>query len=235
MTASSCCKHHSLFQTEMGIRFICPRPGHGTVVLSDLGHTMMHISYEHDVDAFYKGAREVQREIIVNQAGIDETDGIFSIEVEPDKIVDALFTLGQALTRIYNLTTLSRERVNSTFDKELEEMLQTIIEKRYIEMNYKPLQGADADNYMVDYRIQMPNDDQVFLYGVPNQHRARLATISLYEFRHRSVNFVSVIVYENQQELPRGDVARLTNVADTAIASLAANDDLVRKLKRWVG
>ena len=52
----------------------------GGVKLSDRGHTLMHVSYEHDVDSFYEGARATLREQIVRESGIDEEDGIFSCE-----------------------------------------------------------------------------------------------------------------------------------------------------------
>ena len=86
----------------------------GGVKLSDRGHTLMHVSYEHDVDSFYEGARATLREQIVRESGIDEEEGIFSIETPPDQVATALFRFGQALTRIHALTFLSRERVSST-------------------------------------------------------------------------------------------------------------------------
>ena len=88
-------------------------PG-GDVKLSDRGHTLMHVSYEHDVDSFYEGARASLREQIVRESGIDEEEGVFSVETPPDQVATALFRFGQALTRIHALTFLSRERVSST-------------------------------------------------------------------------------------------------------------------------
>ena len=82
----------------------------GCVRLSDLGHTMMHISYENDVDSFYHGARGLLREQVVREFGISEDDGAFSIETTPDQIASALFSLGQALTRIYDLAYLNYDR-----------------------------------------------------------------------------------------------------------------------------
>ena len=46
------------------------------------------------------------------------------------------------------------------------------------------------------------------------------------------MTFESVIVFADQQEIPRLDVARLTNVAGTAVASLDAEQDLRRKIER---
>ena len=72
----------------------------------------------------------------------------------------------------------------------------------------------------------------VFLYGVPSRDKARLTTIMLSHFLLHGLAFESVIVFADQQEIPRLDVARLTNVAGTAVASLDAEDDLRRKIDR---
>ena len=127
---------------------------YGKVVLSDRGHTMMHISYENDVDMFYEGRRSALRERIVKEAGIDDNKGVFSIETPPDRIADSLFALGQALTRIYDLTFLNRERVNSTFYEDLKSLLFAIIGEDNVEKDYIPLDVADGGNYRVDYRIE---------------------------------------------------------------------------------
>lgn len=82
----------------------------GGVKLSDHGHTMMHVSYEHEADSFYEGARSELREQILRDCKIDEDNGVFSVETSPEHVVPALFRLGQGLTRIYDLTFLSRKR-----------------------------------------------------------------------------------------------------------------------------
>ena len=207
---------------------------YGKVVLSDRGHTMMHISYENDVDVFYEGRRSVLRETIVKEAGIDDNKGVFSIETTPDRIADSLFALGQALTRIYDLTFLNRERVNSTFYEDLKSLLFAIIGEDRVEEGYIPLDAPDGDNYPVDYRIEGREEVPIFLYGVPNRDKARLTTIMLSHFLLKDLPFSSVIVFRDQTEIPSIDLARLTNVSDTAIASLDAERDLRRKIGRIV-
>ena len=54
--------------------------------------------------ASYEGARPSLREQIVRESGIDEEEGIFSMETPPDQVATALFRFGQALTRIHDLT-----------------------------------------------------------------------------------------------------------------------------------
>jgi len=204
----------------------------GSVVLSDRGHTLMHMSYEHDVDTFYDGARAALREQIVRDGSIKEHDGIFTAETPPDQIADTLFRFGQALTKIYDLTFLSRERVASTFYEDLKVLLFGIIDEERVEPDHIPADVPDASNYPVDYRIEGREGSSVFIYGVPNPDKARLATIMLSHFLLHGLSFESVIVFQNQQEIPRLDLARLTNVAGTAVASLEAESDFRRKIEK---
>ena len=204
----------------------------GGVKLSDRGHTLMHASYEHDVELFYEGARASLREQIVRESGIEEKEGIFSIETPPDQVTGALFKFGQALTKIHDLTFLSRERVTSTFYEDLRRLVFTILDEEVVESDYIPPEVPDANNYPVDYRFEGKDGRSVFLYGIPGRDKARLTTIMLSHFLLHRVPFESVIVFADQQEIPRLDLARLTNVAGTAVASLEAEDDLRRKIDR---
>ncbi len=204
----------------------------GGVILSDRGHTLMHISYEHDVDAYFDGTRAMLREQIVREAGIEENEGVFSVESPPDRIADSLFRFGQAITKIYDLTFLSRGRVASTFYEDLKALLFSMVDEEKIESDYIPPDVPNGNNYPVDYRIEGREGTPVLLYGVPNRDKARLTTIMLSHFLLHNFSFESVIVFDNQQEIPRLDLARLTNVAGTAVASLEAESDLRRKLER---
>lgn len=204
----------------------------GRVTLSDRGHTLMHISYEHDVDTFFDGSRAVLREQVVREAGIKEKKGVFSVETPPDKIADALFRFGQTMTKIYDLTFLSRERVASTFYEDLKALLLTMVDEEKIKTDYILPDVPNGNNYPVDYFITGKEEMPLLLYGIPNRDKARLTTIMLSHFLLHNFPFESVIVFDDQQEIPRRDLARLTNVSGTAVASLEAESDLRRKLNR---
>ena len=76
--------------------------GPEAVRLSDYGHTLMHISYDRDIDAFleeYDGAVDQ----IAREAGIERCGGVFRLDSPVHDLPDAVFRFGQALTRIYEL------------------------------------------------------------------------------------------------------------------------------------
>lgn len=83
----------------------------GELRLSDRGHTLMHMSYEHDVDSFLDGPRGMLLKRIMSESGLQWDGGAFCLDTSPEGIADAIFRFGQALTRIYDLTLLSRSDI----------------------------------------------------------------------------------------------------------------------------
>ncbi len=204
--------------------------GIGGVRLSDLGHTLMHISYDHDVDAFLEGARRHMLECIVGEAGINWDGGMFQLDTSIDRLPEAVFRFGQALTRVHDLTFLSRSRVKSTFYDDLAELLGNLIDEDKIQADYAPEGLPDPEAYRVDYRIAGRFNAPLFLYGVPNRDKARLTTIMLSHFHRHNLQFESMLVFEDQSEIPRLDLARLSDVGGDMISSLESSADLSRKL-----
>ena len=204
----------------------------GFIELSDSGHTFMHLSYEHDLDSIFAGSRRELLDQILREGNISESDGALSLKVLPEEIAEAIFRLGQTLTKIYDLTFLSRERSRSTFYDNLKILVFELVDETKIQSRFTPLGTFDGTEYFVDYRIEGSQEVPIFLYGVPNQDKARLTTIMLSQFLLKKLEFESVIVYDNQEKISRRDVAWLTNVSGTAVASLNAHDDLKRKLDK---
>lgn len=205
-------------------------PG-GGLRLSDRGHTLMHISYEHEVDAFMEGTRGALLERIVAEAGMQQQGGEFFIDTVAERLPEALFQLGQALTRVYDLTLLSRSRVGSTFYDDLATLLGDLVDESKMQRDYEP-DVPNGSAYPVDYRIEGREEAPLFLYGVPNRDKARLTTIMLSHFHRHNLTFESIIVFENQMEIPRMDLARLSDVGGEMISSLGSSDDFSRKLLR---
>ena len=99
--------------------------------------------------------------------------------------------------------------------------------------DYRP-DVPNADAYPVDYRIDGKDGVPLFLYGVPNRDKARLTTIMLSHFHRYALRFESILVFENQTEIPRVDLARLSDVGGDMVSSLESREDFDRKLLRRV-
>lgn len=208
--------------------------GIGGIRLSDRGHTLMHISYDHDIDAFLQGARGQILERIVNETGVERDGGSFRLDTSIEKLPEAVLRFGQALTRVHDLTLLSRSHVRSTFYDDLADLLHGLVDEDKIQADYSPEGLPDPEPYLVDYRIDGRLDTPLFLYGVPNRDKARLTTIMLSHFHRHDIQFESILVFSDQSEIPRLDLARLSDVGGEMISSLESTADLERKLLRRV-
>lgn len=206
---------------------------HGGVRLSDLGHTLMHISYDHEIDAFLQGTRGMLLERILAEGKVCRDGGSFYLDTTVARLPEAIFGLGQTLTRVYDLTLLSRTNVGSTFYDDLADCLFSLIDEAKLEPDFEP-DVPNGEAYPVDYRIDGESGTPLFIYGVPNRDKARLTTIMLGHFHRHELEFESIIIFENQAEIPRIDLARLSDVGGEMISSLDSVQDLNRKLLRRV-
>ena len=206
----------------------------GGIRLSDKGDTLMRISYEQKIDAFLSGSRGLLVERILTEERVKKDGGVFYVDSTSDRLADALFRYGRALTRIYGLTLHSRTRVTSTFYDDLEELISQAAGERRIQRNHLVPDIPHSEAYPIDYRLEGNSGSQVFLYGVPNRDKARLTTIILSHFHRNRLDFDSILVFSNQAEIPRMDLARLSDVGGDMVSSLASGEDFRRKLERRI-
>ena len=204
--------------------------GGGGIRLSDLGHTLMHLSYEHDADTFLDGTRGRLIERIIGEAGISRHGGVFQIEAPVNDLAEAVFRFGQALTRVYDLTFLHRSNVRSTFYDDLRDLLVSLIDEDRLAPDHLIDHLPNPEAYPVDYRIEGKADVPLFVYGIPNRDKARLTTITLSHFNRHHVRYESLLVFDDQAAMPRMDLARLSDVGGDMISSLESHEDLKRKL-----
>tara|TARA_E500000305_G_scaffold2792_2_gene2680 strand:+ start:993 stop:1778 length:786 start_codon:yes stop_codon:yes gene_type:complete len=206
----------------------------GGIKIHDGGSTLMRLSYENDIDRLFEGTRAVVMSQAIREHGVDFDDesGQFFVETAVSELAAGTFRLGQAITRVNDLTFLNRSRVTSTFYDDLGTQLRDVLPAERLSENYTVPDIADASNYPVDYKFDGRSGLPVFLFGVPNRDKARLVTIYLQYYLQNSVSFDSIIVFENQETIHRSDLARLSNVGGEMVSSLNAVSDFRRKIER---
>jgi hypothetical protein len=205
----------------------------GGIRISDAGSTMMHLSYENEIDKFRDGTRGRLLQQILAESDLTEDDGEFFVETSAGDLGANVFRFGQALTRIHDLSFLNRLRSESTFYEDLRETLRSILGAERLHESHVVPEVPRATDYLVDYSIDGAGAP-LYLFGVPNRDKARLATIVLQHLIAAGKDFNSMIVFQNMSDLPRADVSRLTNAANDQVDSLDAAEDLRRKLLRRV-
>ena len=206
----------------------------GGVRLSDKGDTLMRISYDHDIDAFLAGSRGLLIERILGEERVDQNRGIFYLDTPTDRLSCALFRYGRALTRIYDLTLHSRSRAVTTFYDDLADLILQTAGEEQIKRDHLLPDIPNSEAYPIDYRFEGKSGGQVFLYGIPNRDKARLTTIILSHFHRIHLDFDSILVFSDQAEIPRMDLARLSDVGGDQVSSLASSEDLRRKMERRI-
>jgi hypothetical protein len=66
----------------------------------------------------------------------------------------------------------------------------------------------------------------LYLFGVPNRDKARLATIVLQQLNSANLDFNSMVVFQNATDIPHRDLNRLMSAANDMVASIYSSDDL---------
>jgi hypothetical protein len=201
----------------------------GGLRLSDMGSTMMHLSYEQDVDKLREGTRAKVFSQILSEMGIEDSNGELFIEFPANRLAQGVFQFGQALTRVHDLTFLNRVQVESTFYEDLRERLVSIVGEEKLLRDFVAPGVPNAEDYKADFCVTNERRP-LLIFGVPNQTKARLATIVMQHLQKHKFHFRGMVVYSDMAAIPRSDVSRLTTAANEQIPSLDEVEALELKI-----
>lgn len=192
-------------------------------ILSDEGHTFIHISYKLDIEALSDGTRAEIIDKVKSEFSLEEEDGELYIRIKNAKYGHTLFNFIQALSKIYDTLFLSRERVRSTFAEDLKATVEKLVPMENISCNWHdPILDIEG-KYTVDYRID-GGDLPIFIFALNSDKKIDDATITILWYEKTS-KFHSIGIYENQVKNSRKSVARFTDVSDKSFSTLSGNFD----------
>lgn len=195
-------------------------------VLSDEGHTLMHLSYSIDEADLTRGGRARIIEDAVTSFSLREQNGELALPVPGAAYGEALFDYVQALLKITDVTYLTRERVQTTFLEDLRNTIVALVsEDRRKFRWHEPTLDPEA-KYEVDCRIE-GKTRPAFVFALPNDDKVRDATITLQQLEAWHVTGTSLGIFENQQEVARKVLARFTDHVDRQFSSLKGNEDRI--------
>lgn len=196
----------------------------GGWVLTDEGHTYMHLTYELDEKDLQRGTRSTIISNTLSAFSVDDQEGELRLAVPGEDYGDALYSFTQALLKISDVKFLSRERVRSTFLDDLRDFLATMRAPAVFDW-HDPAHDPDG-KYTVDCRFE-GRRAPVFVYGLTNDSRVRDATIGLLQFERWGVRNRSVGVFEDQEAINRKVLARFSDACEKQFSSFASNRERI--------
>ena len=205
---------HTPFRFDDGDHFVITLQREGPAwILSDEASTLMHLSYWLDDKAIESGNR---REIVntsLQGFSVQNREGELFIPVVEGRFGDALFNFVQALTKVTDVSFLSREVVRSTFVEDFRAFIREQVPEDRLEFDWTDKLHDAKRNYLVDCRINHLKRP-LLVFALPGDEKVNVAKISLLMFEKWNLSFQSLGIFEDQEWVPRKSVARFTDVVE---------------------
>ena len=197
-------------------------------VLSDEAHTFMHLTYDIDEQDLLR----VNRQKIISDAlsvfRVEDRDGELMIDVPDQKFGDALYNFVQALLKITDVSFLTRERVQNTFDEDFRSLFTQLIPDDRRTFDWHDTRHDPEAKYAIDCRINGMSRP-VFVHALLNDAQTRDATITLHQFEKWDIPFNSLAIFNDQEAINRKVLARFSDVCDKQFSSLTSNQDRIER------
>lgn len=189
---------------------------------TDEGHTLMHLSYEGADISLEKGKRKQYLDLILTTHYIENDNGELKCSVEDEHYGDALFTFIQGLTKITDLSFISRERIASLFWEEFREYLkETFKEKCFFD--YKdPARDPDG-KYIVDCYVKY--EKPLFIFGLSSDGRCNDAIITCLTLKSRGASFNSIGIFEDAEKISNKVMARSIDAIEKPFSTLSSTKE----------
>jgi hypothetical protein len=197
-------------------------------VLTDEGHTYMHLTYDLDEKALQRGTRQKLITNALAAFSVSDYDGQLSIDVRDDAYGDALYSFVQALMKITDVTYLSRERVRSAFMEDFRAFMEEKVPEKRREFDWHEPKHDPEGKYLVDCRVN-GTARPLLIFALPGDDKVRDATISILQFERWGTRHRTMAVFEEQEEVNRKVLARFSDVCEKQFSSLAANRDRIER------
>ena len=199
----------------------------GNWIITDEGHTYMHMSYHMDLSSLKSGTRNEIIESALEKHKVTEEQGkIFAEIADLENAGNVFYSFIQCLMSITDVSYLSRERVVSTFMEDFKEFMREAIDLERIQFDYRDERHDLEGKYLVDCRINGMSRP-VHIYAMGNDNKCRDTTIGILQCNSWDIPFSTLGVFEDQEKINRKVLSRFTDVCDRQFSTLAANKEKI--------
>lgn len=198
----------------------------GSWLLSDEGHTFMHLSYDPGERDLQRGTRARIISNALDAHAVEDREGELIVPIPEGRYGDALYSLVQAILHISDVSYLSRERVRSTFMEEVRVFLSERIPPERRVFDWCDPVHDPARKYPVDCRVNGLSRP-LFVFALPGDDRVRDANIALRTFESWGLRFRSLAIFEDQEQINRRVLARFSDACEKQFSRLEANRERI--------
>lgn len=182
--------------------------------ISDYAMSLMRLSYSYEVDTPNK-EKIFQR--IISENGLKEEDGNIFLLAKNEQLYPSILQFAQTVSKISSMRYFKREVIESLFYEMLDEFVMSELQEYKPEVKVLPL--PERDDLEADYAFHA-NGYPVYMFGIKDVSKARLAAICCLEYQKHDINFRSYMVHDDFVKLPKKDQSRLTSACDKQFVSL---------------
>jgi len=208
----------SPFQFDDGdhIKIVLKRDGKDWI-LSDEGHTLMHLNYYLDETQLLEGHREKILFETVENLSLSYDRGRIFTKIDKKSMGNQLFRLIQGIIQIDDVLYLSREQDTYPFLEDVKSFIYKSISEEHILENWTNPQSDPEKEFLVDFKINGMNNP-LFIFRLNNDYKVLKSAITLYEFDRTKFPNRSIGIYRDLDKITpknRRKFSRLCNVEFT--------------------
>lgn len=203
---------------------LCPvlKEKGGKWIFTDEGATFMRLTYDMPAESIFTGHRGNVIERTVAEFQIESKGGVLSVPVTGSSFGNALFSFIQAVLRISDVSIWNRQVVRNSFMDDFRSSMSELLGTDRAIFDWTDQTNDPKGNYPVDCYVKT-GKVPLFAFGVHNDQKCDLVTIIIQHFKQRGVKFDSLVIYENQEDVTKNRIARISDVAEKQFSALPQN------------
>ena len=187
--------------------------GEGYVRICDFGMTLMRLSYTYEITT--PARQQIFENILINNS-VGNDAGNLHLDAPVVNLYESILQFAGCAQKVCNMRYWSREITRSVFYDDLRDYVKVKLPQFSPVADQFPIPNFPNS---VDWSL-MHSRRNFYVFGVLGNDKAKNVTISLLEFQKSNLQFISLVVHENMEDLGKRERLLLTRNADTQYPAL---------------